>query len=154
MLYRVDGLKQGNHLGSILGLCLFTDGFRHETITTISTFTQMLENKLMCHLRDLSINGGLLLLGYRTKLPVYTYTSPYPWVIPTIRGHYRWMTLKYKQQTLIVSLNFAKIINVFFESDWLITMLFQGQQRCWSRNMSHLVKSGSACGSHILACHE
>ncbi len=47
-------------------------------------------------------------------------------------------------QTLIVSLNFTKIINLFFKSDWLITTLFQGQQRCWSRNMSHLVKSGSA----------
>ncbi len=23
-----------------------------------------------------------------------------------------------------------KIINLFFKSDWLITMLFQGQQRC------------------------
>ncbi len=34
----------------------------------------------------------------------------------------------YKQQTLIVSLNFKKIINLFFKSDWLITMLFQGQQ--------------------------
>ncbi len=32
-----------------------------------------------------------------------------------------------------------------FKSDWLITMLFQGQQRCGSRNMSHLVKSGSVC---------
>ncbi len=47
-------------------------------------------------------------------------------------------------QTLIVSLNFTKIINLFLKSDWLITMLFQGQQRCWSRNMSHLIKSGSA----------
>ncbi len=46
----------------------------------------------------------------------------------------------YKQQTLIEILNFTKIINLFFKSDWLITMLFQGQQR----NMSHLVKSGSA----------
>ncbi len=50
----------------------------------------------------------------------------------------------YKQQTLIVSLNKKKIINLFFKSDWLITMLFQGQQRCWPRNMSLLVKSGSA----------
>ncbi len=50
----------------------------------------------------------------------------------------------YKQQTLIVSLNFTKIINLFFKSDWLITMLLQGQQRCWPRNMLHLVKSGSA----------
>ncbi len=55
----------------------------------------------------------------------------------------RWMTLMYKQQTLIVSLNFPKI-----KIDWLITMLFQGQQRCWSRNMSHLVKSGSAMRAH------
>ncbi len=47
-------------------------------------------------------------------------------------------------QTLIVSLNFTKIINWFFKSDWLITMLFQGQQRYWSRNMSDLVKSDSA----------
>ncbi len=50
----------------------------------------------------------------------------------------------YKHQTLIVSLNLTKIINLFIKSDWLITMLFQGQQRCWSRNMSHLVKAGSA----------
>ncbi len=50
----------------------------------------------------------------------------------------------YKQQTLIISLNFKKIINLFFKSDWLITMLFLGQQRCWPRNMPHLVKSGSA----------
>ncbi len=50
--------------------------------------------------------------------------------------------LMFKQQTLIVSLNFRKIINLFFKPDWLITMLFQGQQRCWSRNVSHLVKSG------------
>ncbi len=50
----------------------------------------------------------------------------------------------YKQQTLIVSLNFRNIINLFFKSDWLIAMLFQGQQRCLSRNMSHLVKSDSA----------
>ncbi len=50
----------------------------------------------------------------------------------------------YKQQTLIISLNFTTIINLFFKSDWLITMLFQGQQRWWPRNMSHLVKSGSA----------
>ncbi len=71
-------------------------------------------------------------------------SKPYPWVIPKIRGNDRWMTLMYKHQTLIVSLNFTKIINVFFKSDWLITMLFQAQQRCWSRNMSHLVKSGSA----------
>ncbi len=49
-----------------------------------------------------------------------------------------------KQQTLIVTVNFTTIINLFFKSDWLITMLFQGQQRCWSKNMSHLVKSGSA----------
>ncbi len=54
------------------------------------------------------------------------------------------MPLIYKHQTLIISLNFTKIINLFFKSDWLITMLFQGQQRCWPRNMSHLVKSGSA----------
>ncbi len=54
------------------------------------------------------------------------------------------MTLMYKQQTLIVSINFTKIINVFFKSDCLITMLFQGQQRFWPRNMSYLVKSGSA----------
>ncbi len=39
------------------------------------------------------------------------------------------MTLMYKQQTLIVSLNLTKIINLFFKSDW---------------NMSHLVKFGSA----------
>ncbi len=52
------------------------------------------------------------------------------------------MTLMYKHQTLIVNLNFTKTINWFFKSDWLITMLFQGQQRCSSRNMSHLVKSG------------
>ncbi len=45
----------------------------------------------------------------------------------------------HKQQTLILSLNFTKIINLFFKYDWLITMLFQG------RNMSHLVKTGSAC---------
>ncbi len=50
----------------------------------------------------------------------------------------------YKQQSLIVSLDFRKMINLFFKSDWLIAMLFQGQQRCLSRNMSHLVKSGSA----------
>ncbi len=50
----------------------------------------------------------------------------------------------YKHQTLIVSINFIKAINVFFKSDWLITTLFQGQQRCWSRNMSHLIKSGFA----------
>ncbi len=54
------------------------------------------------------------------------------------------MTLMYKHQTLIVSLNYTQIINWFFKSDWIITMLFQGQQRCWPRNMSHLVKSGSA----------
>ncbi len=54
------------------------------------------------------------------------------------------MTLIYKQQTLIVRLNFTKIKNLLFKSDWLITMLFQGQQRCLPRNMSHLVKSGSA----------
>ncbi len=57
---------------------------------------------------------------------------------------YSWMTLMYKQQTQIVSLNFRNIINLFFKSDWLIAMLFQGQQRYLSRNMSHLVKSGSA----------
>ncbi len=39
----------------------------------------------------------------------------------------------YKQQTLIVSLNFTNIINFFLKSPWLITMLFQGQQRCWCR---------------------
>ncbi len=39
----------------------------------------------------------------------------------------------YKQQTLIASLNFTNIINFFLKSDWLITMLFQGQQRCWCR---------------------
>ncbi len=50
----------------------------------------------------------------------------------------------YKQQTLIISLNFTKIINLFFKSDWLMTMLFLGQQRCWLRNMPHLVKSVSA----------
>ncbi len=65
-------------------------------------------------------------------------------VITKIRGNYWWMTLIYKQQTLIVSLNFTKTTDLFFKSDWLITMLFQGQQRCWPRNMSHLVKSGSA----------
>ncbi len=37
---------------------------------------------------------------------------------PKIRGHDRWMTPMYKQQTLIVSLNFTQIIN-------LITMLIQ-----------------------------
>ncbi len=31
----------------------------------------------------------------------------------------------YKHQTLIVSLNFTEIINLFFKSDWLITMLTQ-----------------------------
>lgn len=76
MLYRIDGLKQmDNHLGSILGLCLFTDGLRLETVTTITTislFTQMLEIKLMYHYRDLSIHGGLLLLlGFCSKLPAY-----------------------------------------------------------------------------------
>ncbi len=55
----------------------------------------------------------------------------------------------YKHQTLILSLNFTKIINLFFKSDWLITMLFQGQQRCWSRNMLHLVKSGYAAVSEM-----
>ncbi len=59
----------------------------------------------------------------------------------------------YKQQTLIVSLNFTKIINLFFKSDWLITMSFQGQQSCWSRNMSHLVKSGSATVSISLTLY-
>ncbi len=39
------------------------------------------------------------------------------------------MTLIYKQQSLIVSLNFTKIINLLFKSDWLITMLLQGKQR-------------------------
>ncbi len=58
----------------------------------------------------------------------------------------------YKQQTLIVSLNFTKIINLFFKSDWLITMLFQCQQRFWPRNMSYLVKSGSA-GLRVLRRH-
>ncbi len=56
----------------------------------------------------------------------------------------RWVTMIYKHQTLIVYLNFTKIINLFFKSDWLIKMLFRGQQRCWSKNMSHLVKSVSA----------
>ncbi len=59
----------------------------------------------------------------------------------------------YKQQTLIVSLNFTKIINLFFKSDWLITMSFQGQQSCWSRNMLHLVKSGSATVSISLTLY-
>ncbi len=36
------------------------------------------------------------------------------------------MTLMYKQQTLIASLNFTKIINLFLQFDCLITMLFQG----------------------------
>ncbi len=36
----------------------------------------------------------------------------------------------YKQQILIVNLHFTKIINLIFKSDWLITMVFQGQQRC------------------------
>lgn len=74
MLYRIDELKQmENLLGSILGLCLFTDGLRLviTTITTISPFTQMLENKFRCHHRDSSIHGGLLLLGYCSKLPAY-----------------------------------------------------------------------------------
>ncbi len=43
----------------------------------------------------------------------------------------------YKQQTLIVSLNFTKIINLFFKSDWLIIMLFQGQQRCCDHNLRY-----------------
>ncbi len=47
-------------------------------------------------------------------------------------------------QTLIVSLNFTKTINWFFKSDWLITMLSQGQQRCGKGNMLHVVKAGSA----------
>ncbi len=38
---------------------------------------------------------------------------------------------------------FHKIINLFFKSDWLITMLFLGQH-----NMPHLVKSGSV--HHLL----
>ncbi len=59
------------------------------------------------------------------------------------------MTLLYKHQTLFVSLNYPKIKNLFFKSDWLITMLFQGQQKCWPRNMSHLVKSGSAWGCYL-----
>ncbi len=62
------------------------------------------------------------------------------------------MTLMYKQQTLIVSLNFTKIIKLFFKYDWLITMLFQCQQRCWPRNMLHLVKSGSAAVHGSLVC--
>jgi len=32
-----------------------------------------------------------------------------------------------------------------FPQIWLIGMLFQDQQRCRSRNMLHLVKSGSSC---------
>ncbi len=62
------------------------------------------------------------------------------------------MTLMYKQQTLIVSLHFTKIIKLFFKYDWLITMLFQGQQICWPRNMSHSVKSGSAAVHGSLVC--
>ncbi len=53
---------------------------------------------------------------------------------PKIRGTDRWITLMYRHKTLIVILNFTKIINWFLKSDWLITMLFQGQQRCWPRN--------------------
>ncbi len=45
------------------------------------------------------------------------------WVIPKIRGNDRWMILMYKQQTLIISLNFTKVINLFFKSDWLIIIL-------------------------------
>ncbi len=52
----------------------------------------------------------------------------------------------YRHQTLIVILNFTKIINWFLKSDWLITMLFQGQQRCWPRNTSHSAISGCADG--------
>ncbi len=48
----------------------------------------------------------------------------------------------YRHQTLIVILNFTKIINWFLKSDWLITMLFQGQQRCWLWNTSHSAISG------------
>ncbi len=39
-----------------------------------------------------------------------------------------------------------KNYKLVLQYDWFITMLFQGQQRCWSRNMLYLVKSGSAGG--------
>ncbi len=43
--------------------------------------------------------------------------------------------------------------DLYFKSDWLITMLFQDQQRCWPRNMLHLVKSGSALSNMLTQEH-
>lgn len=51
----------------------------------------------------------------------------------------------WKHQTLIVNLNVTWTVKLSLKSDWLTGMLFQDEQRCWSRNMLHLVKSGSAC---------
>jgi len=52
-----------------------------------------------------------------------------------------WITLTH--QTLILSLNLTSTVNLSPNSDWLIGMLFQDLQRCWSRNMLYLMKSGS-----------
>ncbi len=53
----------------------------------------------------------------------------------------------YKQKTLIASLNFTKNINLFFKSDWLITMLFQGKIRFCFAIVMNLVPTHSNCTS-------
>ncbi len=58
-------------------------------------------------------------------------------------------------KTQITKPKFHKNINLFFKSDWLITMLFLGQH-----NMPHLVKSGFCASlahqwiSAVNRCHQ
>ncbi len=58
-------------------------------------------------------------------------------------GNDSWITSVQKHLTVVVSLKQTCPASLSFNSDWLIGMLFQDQQGCWSRNMLYLVKSHS-----------